>query len=285
MLKRKLTVLVITVVLLGGFLGVASGEQGGNALYKYASALYENECFVPAIVRFNEVINTYPDSKHVQESKYLIGECLQREKKYWKAMKHWEKVRDEYPGTDTEKKCEEAIQMVKRITEVNNFTDKEEFLRYPVTIKDMVTQTCIDNIVEHESMMVISDMPNKPEIARGVAWCDKILSELKDSPIAVNAYDKRGWIDFLKNSPSDSKKAIEHYLKTLDAFPEDYQWVLRNIKWSAMIASDPLYIGDLKYGEELYRKLIEESRKRIGKVSFYESFAKTQLRIMGKDVE
>ncbi len=97
--------------------------------------------------------------------------------------------------------------------------------------------------------------------------------------------DKKGYSNFLKNTPADCKKAIEEYLKIIDMFPEEYQWILRNIKWCATLANDSNQLGDTKYGAELSMKLIEEARKVLGDISYHETAAKTRLRIMGKKID
>jgi len=288
-MKKRLIMFTVMLMVFSGVVFKSSAYAGPEAdeIYNYANALYENECFSSAIEQFSNLISNYSGSKHVIEAEYLVGECLQRDKKYWLAINHWKNLMKKYPNTETARDCESGVKMIKRIIEngtlVDAATNLADFEPYPVTIDDMLVKTYMDNISDHLGRLYINEKVIGPELDKSLFWCSKILADFPGSPMVVNGQDKVGYTYWLKNSPSDYKKSIEEYLKIVDMFPADDRWVLGDMKWCGDIARNQ--IGDTKYAADLYIRLIAEAKKRIGDISYYESYAKTQLSIMGRKIE
>ncbi len=275
-----LLILLSVIIFISGSVSIAVGGIGAEDLYGYACALHENECFLSAMVYFTKIKNDFSGTKLARESEYMAGECLQGEKKYWKAIEQWKSVIKKYPGTDTAGKAEEDIKSVKKIIERNTLEGME---RYPVTLDEMMADVFVCNGYDGEVRIYINNRVIEAEFEAGVSWYDRAMAEYPDAPASLVALDKKGWCFCLRNSPKDFKKGIDEYLTVMDKFSGDDQWVLRMLGWCGDIAKDD--IGDTRYAAELYMKLIDESKKRIGEVSYHGQYAKTKLRIMGKKVE
>jgi len=273
----KILLIIVVFVAVSG----VKAEIGAGNYFKYACALYENEDFFYAAEQFIKITRDYPGTKEATEAEYLLGECLQREKRYWAAMDHYKGVIKNYPNTELSKKCAEALQMLKMLIESSLILAENE--RTPVTMNDMLSRAYAYNAEDSETRIYINGAVVEPEFQAGMFWTDKAITECKSSLLTAKAFDVRGFSCWLRTSPEDYKRCIDEMMKIFEMYPEEDQRVLRNIQWSADTAKNQL--GDTAYARKLYKKLLEESKKRIGDVSYYGTYAKTQACIMGQPLE
>ena len=106
---RKLVLLFMFIAFVSAIPArVNSAELTSGQVMKIAGDLIKSESFERAIEEYLKVVYLNKSEKYKAEAEYMVGVCLQRNNKFWRAVKQWERVIEKYPATEWAKKSREA---------------------------------------------------------------------------------------------------------------------------------------------------------------------------------
>jgi len=288
----KIKIGIVSIVMLSVMLKsapvVSAIEPTAGQVFGYANALCENECFPEAVRQYLKVANDYPGNENIKEAEYMIGECLQREKKYWRAIEHWQDLIKKYPGTEWAKKAEKGIRMIKIVTENSDklYCESSPKIRaadrYSVTMEDRIAEAYCRNGVEHLVRAAMQTdygtVFEKREFDRAVYWFDKVLAEYPDTAVSPYAIDQTGTLYWSKQNTEGWNAAVEQCLKIGEKYPADYSWLMRALRWASVIYTDQ--IKDDGKAKLTLQKLIDRANKELGDDSYYKAYGEVEMAIL-----
>ncbi len=279
---KRVIILFLTIFLGAGFLSYVHSGQS----IKVADELLENECFERAIEEYLKLVYLNVSDKYNANAEYKVGLCLQRNKKYWRAVQQWENVIKKYPATEWAKKAKDGIKAVKIITEdVNRIYDvagrKYEVNRnprYPLKLRDKLAEMYIrfgDDFADRAWVSSGYKMElEKYEFETAQYWYEKVISEYPDSFIAPYAIERLGYLYYRSELPGNYSKAVEQYMRMPELFGDRVLWVLRGLRLAADTHRDKL---KRKASIEIYERIRDLAAEKIGDDSFYKNYAETQI--------
>jgi TolA-binding protein len=106
--------ILITFILSGSSYGQGPQKaQDPGDLYDEGMALFHKAKYEEAIDRFSKLILFFPTSKLNSYSRYMIGQCYLKMRKYEEAVQQFELYLKTYPDGDRVKEAERGIQSSK----------------------------------------------------------------------------------------------------------------------------------------------------------------------------
>lgn len=272
--KKNFVKMILTGTMLIWCVFSVKGEESAEQVFNYAEQLFSCEVFPQAIEQYLKVIYLLGPNNYVEEAEYKIGECLQREEKYWIAMDRWEKVIQKYPDSKWTEKAKESIKLTELLIQNRRMVEE-----YSLDLRDKLAKRYIefgkDFLGRAAKQTEYGLVYEEREFNTAIYWFNKVLKDFPDSIYVPEAIDQIGYAYYLKDRVEDYKQAVIEYSRIVELYPGTV-WEPMILSWIGDIYQNKL--GDKKKAIETYQKVVDNSK--YGEDDFYTSYAKTQIAIL-----
>ena len=243
---------------------------------KLAEVLQNKQCFKEAIKEYLKLVYLTDDVKYAAEAEYMVGECLQKSEKYWRAIGQWNDVLNKYPGTEWASKAKESI---KRITTI--IEDVNRKVQYPLSLREKLAYMYVIYGNDFAGRCwVTSSLKReleKNEIDTAKYWYEKVAQDYKDTYLAPYALEKMGTMYYNGEEKQYYVEAVNTYNRIPELFPDRPLWALRGLRLAGDAIRDKLKKKD---SLPVYQKMQELAGQQIGENSFYRKYAETQINVV-----